>query len=218
MIRAPVSSAIDVFVVNLPPARAIEMSFFVTSVRKGDGGNLGGLAGEDDHCLKLAAAAGSTKHEWRALLESGSSPQAAIDARDRIARGPWFNPQASRLQPVSTTCTDRATARREDVSRRARKFCPRERPRHSTGSKADGTVADWRFDLRNWTSTEGHAMVGHSNKVGSLGGDRVRSWNSAHLSGAAVSLRSRSSEVARGFTVLRWTEARRAVAPPRRIW
>jgi hypothetical protein len=35
---------------------------------------------------------------------------------------------------------------------------------------------------RDWTSTDGHAMVGHSNKVGSIGGDQARSWNSAHRS------------------------------------
>jgi hypothetical protein len=51
-----------------------------------------------------------------------------------------------------------------------------------TGSNADGTLAEGDTTCRNWTSTDGHAMVGQSNKVGSLGGDRVRSWNSAHLS------------------------------------
>lgn len=49
-------------------------------------------------------------------------------------------------------------------------------------------------------------MVGHSNKVGSLGGDRVRSWNSAHPRTAADCLRLRSSEAPRGCTVSRWTE------------
>ena len=33
------------------------MSFFVTSVGKGDGANLGGLAGADAHCAALAKAA-----------------------------------------------------------------------------------------------------------------------------------------------------------------
>jgi hypothetical protein len=50
-----------------------------------------------------------------------------------------------------------------------------------TGSNADGSVAAGDSTCHNWTSTEGHAMVGHSNKVGSLGGERARSWNSAHL-------------------------------------
>jgi hypothetical protein len=51
-----------------------------------------------------------------------------------------------------------------------------------TGSNGAGTVAAGDTTCRNWTSTDGHAMVGHSNKVGSLGGDRARSWNSAHVS------------------------------------
>jgi hypothetical protein len=51
-----------------------------------------------------------------------------------------------------------------------------------TGSNIDGTLADGDTTCRNWTSTEGRAMVGHSNKVGGLGGERARSWNSAHLS------------------------------------
>jgi hypothetical protein len=43
-----------------PPPR-VPMSFFVTSVGLGKGGDLGGLAGADAHCQALATAAGSTK-------------------------------------------------------------------------------------------------------------------------------------------------------------
>src|SRR5213079_1088139 len=62
------------------------MSFFITSVGKGDGANLGGLAGADAHCATLAKAAGSTKTNWRAYLsatpvQGGAAP---VDARDRI--------------------------------------------------------------------------------------------------------------------------------------
>ena len=42
------------------------MSFFVTSVGKGNGADLGGLAGADAHCQALAKAAGSTETNWRA--------------------------------------------------------------------------------------------------------------------------------------------------------
>ena len=51
-----------------------------------------------------------------------------------------------------------------------------------TGSESDGTLAPGDSTCQNWTSTSGRAMVGHSNKVGNIGGDRARSWNSAHLS------------------------------------
>ena len=36
-----------------------QMSFFITSAGKGNGANLGGLAGADAHCQTLAKAAGA---------------------------------------------------------------------------------------------------------------------------------------------------------------
>src|SRR5687768_4007213 len=45
------------------PAQKQPMSFFVTSVGKGDGANLGGLAGADAHCQALAKAAGQGRSE-----------------------------------------------------------------------------------------------------------------------------------------------------------
>src|SRR5688500_261935 len=71
------------------PAAPPPMSFFVTSVGKGDGANLGGLAGADAHCQTLAAAAGAGSRQWRAYLSaSASGGQAAVNARDRIGQGP----------------------------------------------------------------------------------------------------------------------------------
>ena len=65
------------------------MSFFVTSVGKGDGANYGGLAGADAHCQLLAAAAGRGNVTWHAYL-STQGPN-AVNARDRIGNGPWYN-------------------------------------------------------------------------------------------------------------------------------
>ena len=65
------------------------MSFFVTSVSKGDGANYGGLAGADAHCQMLAAAAGRGGATWHAYL-STQGP-GAVNARDRIGNGPWYN-------------------------------------------------------------------------------------------------------------------------------
>ncbi|HET9439293.1 MAG TPA: hypothetical protein VFO52_03945, partial [Longimicrobiales bacterium] len=73
-------------------AQAKQMSFFITSVGSGDGANLGGLAGADKHCQTLAAAVGAGNREWRAYLSmqaEGGKP--AVNARDRIGTGPWFN-------------------------------------------------------------------------------------------------------------------------------
>jgi len=70
------------------------MSFFVTSVGLGKGANLGGLAGADKHCQALATAAGAGSHTWRAYLsveKKRDGTALAINARDRIGRGPWRN-------------------------------------------------------------------------------------------------------------------------------
>ena len=45
------------------------MTFFITSVGKGNGADLGGLDGADAHCLALAKAAGSTQHQLARLPE-----------------------------------------------------------------------------------------------------------------------------------------------------
>ena len=68
------------------------MSFFVTSVPIGDGGNLGGLAGADAHCQMLATAVGVGSRTWHAYLSTQARPGApAVNARDRIGKGPWYN-------------------------------------------------------------------------------------------------------------------------------
>jgi hypothetical protein len=68
------------------------MSFFVTSVGKGNGADLGGLAGADAHCQAPAQAAGSTKTSWHAYLSTTEPGGAAgANARDRIGKGPWRN-------------------------------------------------------------------------------------------------------------------------------
>src|SRR5687768_12705447 len=68
------------------------LSFFVTSVGTGKGADLGGLAGADAHCQKLAKAAGAGGKTWRAYLSTQAvDGTPAINARDRIGKGPWHN-------------------------------------------------------------------------------------------------------------------------------
>jgi hypothetical protein len=68
------------------------MTFFVTNEPIGDGGNLGGLAGADAHCQALATAVGEGGKTWRAYLSTQARPgQPAVNARDRIGTGPWYN-------------------------------------------------------------------------------------------------------------------------------
>jgi hypothetical protein len=71
------------------------MSFFVTSVGKGDGANYGGLAGADAHCQALAAAVGRGNATWRAYLSTQGA--GAVNARDRIGNGPWFNARGQQI-------------------------------------------------------------------------------------------------------------------------
>src|SRR3954466_16026453 len=76
------------------PARAQpgNMTFFVTSEGLGKGADLGGLAGADAHCQKLAEAVGAGKQTWRAYLSTQAADgKPAVNARDRIGNGPWFN-------------------------------------------------------------------------------------------------------------------------------
>src|SRR6058998_3790222 len=72
------------------------MSFFITSVSKGDGANYGGLAGADAYCQMLGAAAGrGAPVVWHAYLSTQGA--GAVNARDRIGTGPWFNSRGQRV-------------------------------------------------------------------------------------------------------------------------
>jgi hypothetical protein len=74
------------------PKPSPQMSFFATSAGLGHGANLGGLAGADAHCQELAAAAGAGNKTWHAYLSTQARPGApAVNARDRIGNGPWYN-------------------------------------------------------------------------------------------------------------------------------
>src|SRR5712664_1279773 len=73
-------------------AQSADASFFLTSAGIGNGGNLGGLAGADNYCQTLAQAAGAGARTWRAYLSTQAADgQPAINARDRIGKGPWKN-------------------------------------------------------------------------------------------------------------------------------
>lgn len=167
-------------------------SFFLTSLGPGDGANLGGLTGADAHCTALAAAAGFTEGIWRAYLSVGATPGSrAVNARDRIGAGPWFNRDGVMIaRNVADLHSDNAnltkatilTEKGDQVNGRG------DRPnRHDilTGSNPDGTLAmaDGGGDTTcgNWTGNDaGSAMVGHFDRQG--GGTRPTSWNSAHPS------------------------------------
>src|ERR1700730_16783606 len=91
------TAAASFVLVAAPPAQAqlADTSFFVTSTGIGNGANLGGLAGADNHCQALAQAAGfnaSGVKTWHAYLSTQAADgKPAINARDRIGKGPWQN-------------------------------------------------------------------------------------------------------------------------------
>jgi hypothetical protein len=173
-------------------AQAAGTGFFVTSVGIGNGGNLGGLAGADNYCQQLAQAAGAGAKTWRAYLSTQAADGApAVNARDRIGKGPWQNSRGvviardvAELHSAANNLT-KATALSEkgDVIN-GRGDTPN---RHDvlTGSQADGTAFAGSDDrtCRNWTSsTQGAAMVGHADRVGLRDDDASKSWNSSHPS------------------------------------
>jgi hypothetical protein len=162
-----------------------DMSFFVTSVGRGFGGNLGGLSGADAHCQRLAADAGRGQRMWRAYLSApASAGRPATDARDRIGKGPWIN--AEGVQIASGVANLHSDEHGLDASTAlTEKGTPVAPGRHDilTGSNPDGTLATSATDVTcaGWTSHgAGRAMVGHHNRSG--GGQRPGSWNSAHMS------------------------------------
>jgi hypothetical protein len=180
-----------------PPAPPTgPMSFFVTSVGMGDGGNLGGLAGADGHCQKLAAAAGAGSRTWRAYLSTSFIPPntAAVHARDRIGKGPWFNAKGEMVArdvehlhgannlTKATALTERGTVPNGRT----------ETPNmHDalTGSRPDGTAypsfpGQPNMTCGEWTKNSGagiHAMVGHIDRASVVNDPWGTSWNSSHL-------------------------------------
>src|SRR5882762_9128981 len=85
-------AAISVLAAAPAQAQSADTSFFVTSTPIGNGGNLGGLAGADNQCQTLAQAAGAGAKTWRAYLSTQAADGApAVNARDRIGKGPWQN-------------------------------------------------------------------------------------------------------------------------------
>jgi hypothetical protein len=170
------------------------MNFFVSSVGSGKGADLGGLAGADAHCQMLAAAAGRGNAMWRAYLSTQG--QGAVNARDRIGAGPWYN------QRGQMVARDLAHLHGDtlELARMGNNFVKNsaltekgelvngqgDNPnRHDilTGSQPDGRAYTDGMDhtCSNYTSSadgQGSVQLGHSDRSG--GGNN--SWNSAHAS------------------------------------
>ena len=168
------------------------MSFFVTSVGKGDGANLGGLAGADAHCQALAKSAGQGDAVWRAYLSTQGA--GAVSARDRIGSGPWHNFRGQVIALNQGILHGDTIEQARIGNPIGKQFALNEKGelvngvgdkpnQHDilTGSTPDGRAYTDATDhtCNNWTSNStGSAQVGHHDKQG--GGNS--SWNSAHPS------------------------------------
>ena len=96
------------------------LGFFITSAGTGDGANLGGMAGADAICQKLAAAAGAGNRTWRAYL-SGVENGEPVNAHDRIGPGPWYNAKGVEIaQNVAELHGESKTGKETRSPRRAR--------------------------------------------------------------------------------------------------
>jgi len=157
------------------------MSFFLTSRGSGNGGNLGGLEGADRICQDLATAAQQGARTWRAYL-STQGPN-AVNARDRIGPGPWFNARgaqiAANVEQLHSSANRLAAFTALDERGNqipGSGFSPN---RHDilTGSQPDGTAYAAGADMtcNNWTSSSDEggakARVGHHDYA---------AWNSTH--------------------------------------
>ena len=171
-------------------AQQASMTFFVTSVGKGNGADLGGLDGADAHCAALARAAGSTQNNWRAYLsttEPGGT--AGVNARDRIGKGPWQNAKgvtvAKSVEDLHSdtnniTKQTALTEKGEMVSGRGDAVNTHD---ILTGSDPQGLYSTAGGDTTcgNWTkSGEGSAIVGHHDRAGLKDTRHMNSWNSSH--------------------------------------
>jgi len=180
------SSLIVLLSASYATAQDHSMSFFITSVNPGKGGDLGGLEGADSYCQKLAESVGTGGRTWRAYLSTEAPDKRGESARLRIGQGPWYNAKgeliAKELMDLhlynKTILLE--TALDENGARVKGRYDKPNEHDILTGTQDDGMAYfpdDTDHTCNNWTSSDaGSAQVGHHDRHG--GGNT--SWNSAH--------------------------------------
>jgi hypothetical protein len=159
------------------------MSFFITSVNPGQGGNFGGLAGADAYCQKLAGTAGAGNKTWHAYLSTENPP---VNARDRIGKGPWYNAKGVMIaSSVDELHGANKLTKETNLDEKGAMIngYGDDPNRHDilTGSTPEGRVAAGAT-CNDWTASSGStAIVGHADRRGT-NPDPVAnmSWNSSH--------------------------------------
>jgi hypothetical protein len=176
---------------GIAQAQQSSMSFFITSEGPGKGGDLGGLAGADAHCQKLAAAVGAGGKTWRAYLSTNSTPaQPGINARDRIGSGPWVNAKGVEIaKNIEDLHANSQINKANGLSEKGEPTKVRGDAvnQHDmlTGSTLEGRAFPPNLNLtcNNWTSSNfGSAMLGHSDREGIADTVYQHSPISSHMS------------------------------------
>jgi hypothetical protein len=174
------------------PPQFPNMTFFITSTGTPKGADFGGLDGADAHCKALAEKAGAGSKTWRAYLSTQAIGGAtAVNARDRIGKGPWVN--SAGVQVAASVDDLHSASNKLDtegsVSETGRRIPGRlfvvNQHDILTGSDADGRALPPDKDMTcgNWTkSGEGSAMVGHHDRMGLNDSAEAKSWNASHPS------------------------------------
>lgn len=202
---------------NAGGGRKPAMSFFVTSSGLPGGANLHGLAGADAHCQDLARnATGDRTHIWHAYLSTQERRgEPAVNARDRIGKGPWYNAAGIAIAKTvddlhsGENNINQATSLNEFGQQTPGASAPpdprdqswtymQNHPysiRHEilTGSQADGRAFPPGRDhtCNNWTSdAEGNSPARARFNTGpgaEIGkSDGIGSWNSFGISGGCT--------------------------------
>jgi hypothetical protein len=168
-----------------------KLGFFVTSVGPGQGANLGGLTGADRHCQALAGAVNAGHRTWRAYLSTTPAAGApAVNARDRVGRGPWLNAKGvavasdvEHLHGPANNLNKQTALTESGTVVNGRGDTPNV---HDilTGSTPEGRAvsgSDKDSTCGNWTlAAEGSAIVGHHDRMGLNELPPAKSWNSSH--------------------------------------
>ncbi|MDH5536047.1 MAG: hypothetical protein OEZ08_10825 [Betaproteobacteria bacterium] len=175
-----------------PPPQFPDMTFFITSTGGGDGANFGGIEGADRHCQALATKAGAGGKTWRAYLSTQEADgKPAINARDRIGKGPWVNAKGVQIAAsVDDLHSDGSKINTETGLAENGRMIPSRLfvvNQHDilTGSTADGRAHPAGKDMTcgNWTKNdEGSAFVGHHDRMGLRDDAPSKSWNASHPS------------------------------------
>ena len=145
------------------------MGFFITSAGSGKGADLGGLAGAKT---------------WRAYLSmpptfaAGANPAVpAVNARDRIGNGPWFNAKGELVaRDLAQLHGNNHLSKTSALDERGQVVKGRgDNPNQHdilTGSRGDGTAFAPQTDTTcgAWTQSgaTGSAIVGHQDRSGPL--------------------------------------------------